>query len=607
MHRHVLFIFAFCLSALSLFSQSLDLSVTPYDQHIELNWTPTPSADRYEILRKSPGEKTYTVITATRQLRLQDWTGRSEPVSGPYNYFIRALNVPGAVIDASDTLQASVYEMSDDEFLDMTQQYTFRYFWEYAHPVSGMARERLGSDDVVTTGGSGFGIMAIIVGVHRGYITREQAVNRLLQIVSFLQFADRFHGAFPHWMNGDNGSALAFSTFDNGGDLVETAFLMEGLLAARSYFDGDNESEIVLREVITSLWEDVEWDHYSRNNSGVLYWHWSPDFGWQMNFQIRGWNEAMIVYILAIASPTHAVPATYYHTGWAGGNYTNGNTWYGYKLFVGPPLGGPLFFAHYSFMGFDPREKKDAYANYFKQNTNHTLINRAWCIDNPLAFEGYGENSWGLTASDDPWGYEAHAPGGTTDNGTLTPAAAIPSMPYTPNESIEVLKHFYREYGENLWGNFGFYDAFNPEENWFADSYIAIDQGPIINMIENYRSQLLWDAFMANPEIQPALDAIGFVPDPVATNDPAVNNISWEIFPTVTDDELHVIIHDDTQWNIRLVDMLGRNVDAAIEERDENGENSFLIHDIESHGPMMISIYNKNHRYDSRLVAVQGL
>lgn len=604
MLKHFLLTSITCFTCFTLWSQDLILSVTGYDQHIELNWTSLPTADRYEIWRKSPGEKIYTVITTTRQLRLQDWLGRDEPASEPYHYFIRALNVPGAVIDASDTLQAIVYEMSNDEFLDMTQQYTFRYFWEYAHPISGMARERLGSDDVVTTGGSGFGIMAIIVGVHRGYITREEAVNRLLQIVSFLQFADRFHGAFPHWMNGDNGTALPFSTFDNGGDLVETAFLMQGLLAARSYFDGDNESESVLREVITSLWEDVEWDHYSRNNSGVLYWHWSPDFGWQMNFQIRGWNEALIVYLLAIASPTHSVPASYYHTGWAGGNYENGNTWYGHKLFVGPPLGGPLFFAHYSFMGFDPREKKDAYANYFEQNTNHTLINRAWCIDNPLNFEGYGENSWGLTASDDPWGYFAHAPGGTTDNGTLTPAAAIPSMPYTPDESIEVLKHFYREYGENLWGDFGFYDAFNPEENWFADSYIAIDQGPIINMIENYRSQLLWSSFMANQEIQPALDAIGFVTDPVATHDPVEKNISWNVFPTIVDDELHVNINDDEEWNIRLVDLLGRNVDATI-ERSGSGENSFLINDFETHGPVMISIYINNLRYDSRLVVIQ--
>lgn len=542
-------------------SQALDLSIQGYDMHVELNWSPVNGADRYEVWRKNYDDSVYYLIADTRQLRLQDWTERTGTSNDTFTYFVQALNVPGAILNTSDTITAFVFPMADDQFLDMVQAYTFRYFWEHAHPVSGLARERLNSGDIVTTGGSGFGVMSIIVGIHRGYITREEGVNRLLQMVSFLQFADRFHGVFPHWMNGQTGEALSFSTFDNGGDLVETAFLMQGLLTARQYFDSDNESENVLREVITSLWEDVEWDYYSRNNSGVLYWHWSPDFGWQMNFPIRGYNEALIVYLLAIASPTHAVPASYWHTGWAGGNYVNGLTWYGYKLFVGPPLGGPLFFAHYSYMGFDPRNKKDAYANYFEHNTNHTLVNRAWCIDNPLNFEGYNENSWGLTASDDPWGYAAHAPGGMTDNGTLTPAAAIPSMPYTPEESINVLKHFYRAYGQELWGHYGFYDAFNPEVNWFSDSYLAIDQGPIINMIENYRSALLWNAFMSNPEINPALEMIGFTEDIVSSHDINKENIEWNIFPTITNDNIQVSLSEinlGDYWSIMLIDQSGR-------------------------------------------------
>src|SRR5690606_8726925 len=159
-------------------------------------------------------------------------------------------------------------------------------------PVSGMARERLGSGDVVTTGGTGFGIMAIITGVSRGWIDRTAATNRLLQLVSFLQFADSFHGVFPHWVNGQTGAALPFSQFDNGGDLVETAFLFQGLLCVRTFFDQNSPSENALRAVITSLWEDIDWSFYTRNNSGVLYWHWSPDFAWQMNFPIRGYNEA---------------------------------------------------------------------------------------------------------------------------------------------------------------------------------------------------------------------------------------------------------------------------------------------------------------------------
>ena len=541
--------------------QVTNFSLNGYDMHTHLQWDAYSGADRYQLWRKGPLDADYTLYATTSKTDRIDWTGRDADEAYTYSYYLQALNVPGTVIAKSDTLETIVAPMTDDQFLDMVQEYTFRYFYDYGHPTSGMARERFGSGDIVATGGTGFGIMALIVGIHRGYITREEGVDRLLKITSFLQFADRFHGVFPHWMNGKTGDVIPFSTFDNGGDLVETAFLMEGLLCARQYFDQDNAKENTLRDVIQGLWEDVEWDWYSRNDSGVLYWHWSPNFGWQMNFQIRGYNEALIVYLLAIASPTHPVDASYYHEGWAGGNYTNGFSWYGTKLFVGPPLGGPLFFAHYSFMGFDPREKKDAYANYFDHNRNHSLINQSWCIDNPFNYEGYSEECWGLTASDDPWGYSAHAPGGSSDNGTITPAAAIPSMPYTPNESLGALKHFYREHGEQLWGDYGFYDAFNLKQDWFADSYIAIDQGPIINMIENYRSGLLWQYFMTAPEIGPALEAIGFIEDPVATAEVGQTEHNWKVYPTCNDGEMYIECaqgYDVDQMQLVLTDITGR-------------------------------------------------
>lgn len=543
--------------------QPLVLSVKGYDRHVELNWNGVPVADRYQVWRKTETEPSFALLSTTRKLRLQDWTGREKDQDYQYTYFIEALSVPGAILATSDTLDAIVGPFTDDQYLDMVQEYTFRYFYEYAHPTSGMARERLGSGDIVTTGGSGFGIMALVVGVHRGYITREEGVNRMLKIVSFLQFADRFHGVFPHWMNGKTGDVIPFSTFDNGGDLVETAFLMEGLLSARQYFNEDNPAENTLRNVITSLWEDVEWDHYSRNNSGVLYWHWSPNYGWQMNFPLRGYNEGLIVYLLAVASPTHPVNPSYWKSGWAGAGYVNGNTWYGYKLFVGPNLGGPLFFAHYSFMGFDPRNIKDEFANYFDQNHNHTMINRAWCITNPFHYDGYGENCWGLTASDDPWGYLAHAPGAGTDNGTITPAAAIPSMPYTPEESIAALKHFYQSYGADLWGEYGFYDAFNPKADWFAESYLAIDQGPIIDMIENYRSGLLWTQFMTNPEILPALAAVGFDVDPVSTDDQLLSAPDWTIYPTLSNGNVYIRftgMQEAKTLTISITDPLGRKL-----------------------------------------------
>lgn len=545
------------------FAQPFQLMTAGYDMHTEVNWPAYPQADRYEVYRRGPGESDFGREVTTAKVRFLDWTGRIDATPQTYAYYVRALAINGSELGRSDTVSVAVAPMTEEGWLDMVQQYTLRYFWEYAHPVSGMARERLGSDDVVTTGGTGFGVMAILTGIHRGWISREDGLNRLLQMVSFLQFADKYHGVFPHWINGQTGKTIPFSALDNGGDLVETAFLFEGLFCARTFFDRNTPAEKTLRAVITGLWEDIEWDHYTRNNSGVLYWHWSPTYAWQMNFPIRGFNEAMMPYLLGIASPTHPIPPGYWRSGWAGPNYVNGFSWYNYKLFVGPSLGGPLFFAQYSFQGFDPRNIRDDFANYFLQNRNHTLINRAWCIDNPLNHPGYSADCWGLTASDNPWGYSAHAPGGATDNGTITPTAALSSMPYTPQESLDALIHFYRVYGENLWGEYGFKDAFNKRNNWFASSYLAIDQGPIVNMIENYRSGLLWSLFMANPEIAPALEAIGFRPDVTDVTSIETNSIDWSVSPSPTDGIIHIRTAKPLvpeAWYVRVTTQEGRIV-----------------------------------------------
>ena len=320
------------------------LQAEGFDSHVELRWQPPagPTPDNY-LLYRSPDGATFTPINSVSQTDAIDFTGFPGSSPATYYYKAAALNSISVEIATSDTVQVTVAEMTDTALLDMVQRYTFRYFWDFGHPVSGMARERNNSGDVVTTGGTGFGVMAILVGIHRGYITRQQGLDRLLQLAGFLQFADRFHGVFPHWMNGNTGNVIPFSQFDDGGDLVETAFLMQGLLAARQFFDENTPLEAALRDAITGLWEDVEWDFYTKNNSGVLYWHWSPNFAWQINFPLRGFHEAMIVYILAIASPTHPVPASYWNTGWTAQNYANGLTWYGYKLDVGPGTGGPLF------------------------------------------------------------------------------------------------------------------------------------------------------------------------------------------------------------------------------------------------------------------------
>jgi hypothetical protein len=404
--------------------------------------------------------------------------------------------------------------LSDTALLELVQRQTFKYFWDFAHPVSGLARERSNvaynyGNEVVTTGGSGFGIMSIVVAANRQWITREQAVERLRKIVDFLWKADSYHGIFPHWLNGETGKTIPFSRKDDGGDLVETSFLFEGLLCARQYFNLDTPAEKELRNRINWLWEEAEWNWHTRGGLDLLYWHWSPNNGWSMNFELRGWNETLITYILAASSPRYAIDPKVYHHCWAESNhFKNGKEFYGIKLPLGFDYGGPLFFAHYSFLGLDPHGLKDQYADYWEQNRNHTLINHAHCVQNPKHFKGYGENCWGLTASDNYEGYNAHSP--DNDLGVITPTAALSSFPYTPDYSMKALRYFYDSLGTKIWGEYGFTDAFSEQHNWYAKSYLAIDQGPIVVMIENYRTGLLWKLFMSCPEIQFGLKRLGF-------------------------------------------------------------------------------------------------
>jgi hypothetical protein len=401
-------------------------------------------------------------------------------------------------------------QISDDALLTLVQKQTFKYFWDFGHPTSGLARERNSSGDVVTSGGSGFGIMAIVTGISRNFISRADGLARMQKIVTFLKDkAQTFHGAYPHWLNGATGAVQPFSDKDNGADLVETAYLMEGLLTARQYFNAGSTAETDLRADINTIWNKVEWDWFRQNNQDVLYWHWSPNFGWDINMQIRGWNEALIIYALAASSNTHSIPKTVYDKGWANnGGMKNGNTYFGVQLPLGEAQGGPLFYEHYSFMGINPKGLTDAYANYETQTKAHTLVNHNYCVANPKGYNGYSEDCWGLTASDIKGGYTASSP--TNDQGFIAPTAALSSMPYTPTESMKALKFFYYKLGDKLWGQYGFYDAFSLDEPWFADSYLAIDQGPIIVMIENHRSGLLWNLFMSCPEVKKGMKDLGF-------------------------------------------------------------------------------------------------
>jgi hypothetical protein len=399
-------------------------------------------------------------------------------------------------------------QLTDDELLDLVQHQTFRYFYDFAHPACGLARERNTSGDVVTTGGTGFGIMAMIVGMERGYITRTQGLAQMDKILGFLETCDRYHGVWPHWLNGITGKTVPFSIKDDGGDLVETSLLIQGLLSFRQYLDSDIPGEQALINRINTLWQAVEYDFFTQGQN-ALYWHWSPNVGFQINMVLRGYNETLICYVLGAGSTTHTISRDTYKYGYMNnGSILNGNTYYGITLPMGGPYGGPLFFTHYSFLGLDPRSLEDTYVNYLDQNVAHALINWKYCETNPMDYVGYSADCWGLTASDNKSGYSAHSP--TNDLGVISPTAAVSSIPYTPVQSMAAIRHFYYMLGDRLWGPYGFYDAFNVTDGWWGTSYISIDQGPIVVMIENYRTQLIWDLFMSCPEVQSGLRKLGF-------------------------------------------------------------------------------------------------
>jgi len=500
-----------------------NLRAVGYDRHVELRWDPDADARvaRYVISRSVDGKNFELIGTQLPDTyRFTDFLGKAGVTA---QYRVSASNDEYRLSSPSNVATASTREFSDDELLTMLQEACFRYYWDGADPSSGMARENTPGDDrIVATGASGFGIMALIVGVDRGFITREQGLTRLSKIVGFLERADRYHGAWSHYMNGGTGKTIpVFGMFDNGGDLVETSFLMQGLLAARQYFRGQSEGEQNLYRRLTHLWETVEWDWYRHTaESDFLYWHWSSQWSWQIQHPLIGFNEVMVTYLLSIASPTHGVPAEIYYSGWAGQNeraityragwsgstdgdhYANGHTYYGIKLDVGVGTGGPLFFTQYSYLGFDPHSLKDRYTNsYYENNRNIALISHAYSITNPKKFPGYGPDAWGLTAGDGPGGYVPFAPDGASDKGTLMPTGALGSFAYTPDASMAAFKHYYRDLGADLWNIYGPRDGYNPGENWISPIYMGLSQAPITVMIENYRTGLVWKQFMSNPEI----------------------------------------------------------------------------------------------------------
>lgn len=505
------------LSCQSSENESGLLEIDSYDRHVELRWNPSAEAKSYAVWVSLDGENFTQRGETTDTLFLDFVSDLGSELK--LSYEIRANQTQDTVVLASK--KTATHKMSDDELLDMVEYYTFRYFWNGAEPNSGMAPERIHLDGeypdndahIVTTGGTGFGLFGLIAGIERGWVTREQGLARMEKIVGFLEKADRYHGIWAHWIDGQTGKTKPFGPKDNGADLVESSFLMQGLLAVREYYKNGTEGEKALAKRINILWEEMDWSWHTQGGKDVLYWHWSPEYEWEMNFPLEGYNECLITYVLAASSPTHTIDPAAYHSGWArGGGIQGTKEAYGIPLQLrhngAEKMGGPLFWAHYSYLGLNPMGLKDKYADYEQENRNQTLINRAWCIENSGNFKGYGEALWGLTASYSINFYNAHHPG--NDNGVISPTAAISSIPYTPKESMEVIKNLYYNYGEKVLGKYGFYDAMSPHHDFFPTKYLAIDQGPIVAMIENHRTGLGWKLFMGAPEVKEGLVKLGF-------------------------------------------------------------------------------------------------
>lgn len=438
-------------------------------------------------------------------------------MKGKIVFLVIALMVAACNTQPSVTPSKGDVPLSDDALLDTLQRAHFNYMWEGAEPSSGLAYERIhmdgdyGYDDptIITIGGSGFGIAGIVVAMERGFISRAEGVARLQRIVAFLSRADRFHGVWPHWLY-PSGRVCPFGQKDNGGDLVESCFLMEGLLCARQYMNPADEAEKAVIDAINALWQEMEFDWY-RHGKDVLYWHWSPTYNWEMNFPLEGYNECMVVYILAASSPTHACPAECYHKGWArSGGIRSSAVFKGYPLQLrhngAEATGGPLFWAHYSWFGLCPIGLSDSYADYGEAMKAHVRSDYAYCVENPKGYPNYCDSCWGLTAGYSVAGYSAHAP--NNDLGVITPTAALSSFPYAPDEAMKAARYWYRRKAL-LWGEYGFYDGYSAAAKWYPRRYLAIDQLTIAPMIENYRSGLLWRLFMSCPEIQDGLQKLG--------------------------------------------------------------------------------------------------
>jgi hypothetical protein len=573
---------------------------TGYDSHAELNWDFPLEDLAYRIYASFDGGQNFELRAQTSENYYLDFVPKQARNS---EVFYRVVSTFQGNESEPAEASAQIRDFSDDELLDMVQRYTFRYFWEGAHQATGMALERSnGNGRTAASGATGMGLMAMIVAHEREYKPQEEIKNRILKILEFLENCERHQGAWSHWYNADTYETQPFTEDDDGGDIVETSFVAQGLIALKNYFGGTDAKSIQIRETANRLWRGIDWDWY-RNGQNVLFWHWSPNFNFQKNMKVTGWNECLVTYVMAASSPTHSISKVVYDQGWAGnGAMVNPRTFYGHEIRLSPDWGGPLFWIHYSHLGINPRGLSDKYADYWQEHVNTAKIHHAYAVENPEGHTNYSEKNWGLTASDDPDGYTAHQPV-HNDNGTISPTAALASMPYTPEESKKALKYFYRERGGDLFGIYGPYDAFNDERDWVQEAYIGIDQGPIVVMIENHRTGLLWNTVMQDADVQAGLDKLGFEYEVSTSAKRPEIEAEWKIYPNPAQDRVYVSMpgaNFNQPVELKVFSPDGRTV-AAKSFTPAGTEVSFDCSELPD-GIYLLQLQNGENRFQMKLV-----
>lgn len=609
-----------------------NLVLTGYDSHVELTWDTPLDYLTYNIYASFDGGVNYELRASNIEENFYYDFFPSTAKNTTIHYQVTTSTQDLESNPIKDVV--SVSDFTEEQLLEMVQEYTFRYFWEGAHQNSGMALERQhGSNKIVASGASGMSLMTMIVAHERNWRDKSDIIDRVLQMLNFLENCDRFHGAFSHWYNGDTGETIRFGPKDDGGDIVETAYVAVGLIAVKNYFSDETDNrQTQIREIADRLWREIEWTWY-QNGEDVLWWHWSPNYGWDLAMRIQGrkgsYSETMIAYVIAGCSPTYPISKDVYVKGWTdNGNFVNPRNFYGYEITQNIDWGGQAFWTQYSFLGVNPKGLKDQYGDYWKELSNCVNIHVEYAKDNPKGFRNYNENCWGITASADPYvGYCGHWPRHQyLDNGTISPTGAIGNYPYAPEAALKALKYFYQERGAELWGQYGFlgglndnmdrvddflpwyesnpdfgnityYDIEINDNTWIENDYIGIDQGPMVIMIENHRTGLLWDIVSKDEDVQNGLQSLGFEYS-TGVDDIAEGNISIYPNPSKGVFQINTDIPEGQKWNMNIYSINGEIVKSI----QSNISNTTIDCTDLANGIYIIHFINNQKQYQTKLL-----